>query len=89
MEENNKNKEVNEIAEFKKEIVELKKEIIELKKMVAELIYNKSTITNNIKDKIKDYKRISTKYKEKNIYPEINNSEYIYYKNNMEDELDR
>jgi hypothetical protein len=57
--------------------------------MVAELIYNKSTITNNIKDKIKDYKRISTKYKEKNIYPEINNSEYIYYKNNMEDELDR
>jgi hypothetical protein len=83
MEENNKEEnDNNEIAEFKKEIVELKK-------MVAELIYNKSTITNNIKDKIKDYKRISTKYKEKNIYPEINNSEYIYYKNNMEDELDR
>jgi hypothetical protein len=89
MEENNKNKEVNEIAEFKKEIIEFKKEIIELKKMVAELIYNKSTITNNIKDKIKDYKRISTKYKEKNIYPEINKRGYIYYKNNMEDELDR
>jgi len=49
---------------------------------------NKDKAPKLSKERLKDYKRISKYYKKKNIYPEINKREYLYYKNHIENELD-
>ena len=50
---------------------------------------NKDKIPIQTKEKLNNYKKITQKYKKKNIYPEINKRGYLYYKNNMENRLDK
>lgn len=49
---------------------------------------NKDKVPKYAKEKIKDYKRISPHYKEKEIYTEINKKGYLFTKNHIENELD-
>ena len=49
---------------------------------------NKDKAPTQSKEKLNIYKKIPKSYKKKNIYPEINKSGYLYYKTNMENELD-
>jgi hypothetical protein len=50
---------------------------------------NKDTITKKMMDGLKDYTNISPAYKKKVIHEEINLLGYNYYKNNMENQLDK
>ncbi len=50
---------------------------------------NKDTITKKMMDGLKDYTNISPSYKKKVIHEEINLLGYNYYKNNMENQLDK
>ncbi len=50
---------------------------------------NKDTITKKMMDGLKDYTNISPSYKKKVIHEEINLLGYNYYKNHMENQLDK